>query len=120
MTVELTLEVDLSEVTSLLTEIRDRLPAPSAVADAAKEATLEQAKHYGRSHALATMLGIVSGWVEGARSNHEASDHRGESSGSECWRSFTPQDIRAMINDAAREVGVTEWPAPTMPAEDQP
>lgn len=58
--------------------------------------------------ALVAMLAVVDGWVEGAQENHEALQHRGESIGSECWTQFHPDDIRNMINDAAREVGTAD------------
>lgn len=69
--------------------------------------------------ALAAVLDALDGWIEGAQSNHDDMGHRGENTGDECWRSFAPGDIRNMINDAARELGVTEFPYPTIPKEDQ-
>ena len=105
------------EALRLLTQIRDRLPAPAQAAAAPlKGSELADAKR----HALRAVLEVLDGWIEGAQSNHDACDHRGESQGSECWRSFTPADIRAIVNDAAREVGVKPYPTPRNPVEDRP
>lgn len=62
---------------------------------------LEQARR-----ALITMVRVLRDWREGAKSNHEGMDHRGESS--PCWDAFTVGDIRNMIDDAARELGITD------------
>lgn len=56
--------------------------------------------------ALRAMLRTVDGWVEGAQGNHEALSHRDEFS--HCCGQFDPQDIRRMVNDAARDVGTAE------------
>jgi hypothetical protein len=74
----------------------------------------------GALDALAAMRAALDGWIEGARSNHDAVGRRGESRGEECWRTFAPADIRAMINDACREMGVAEFQAPSHPIEDAP
>lgn len=73
-----------------------------------------------RSEALQAVLDALDGWIEGARSNHAGWEHRDEPVGSECWRQFTPADIRTMINDAAREVGLEEFPKPVAPMENRP
>jgi hypothetical protein len=65
-----------------------------------------------KSTALAAMLGTLDGWIEGQRANHDALGHRAEPVGEECWRQFAPADIRSMVNDAAREVGVHEFTLP--------
>lgn len=72
-----------------------------------------------KRRALGAVLEALDGWIENARDNHEASGHRGESRGEECWRSFAPDDLRNMINDAARDVGLNEFPKPKNPPEDQ-
>jgi hypothetical protein len=69
--------------------------------------------------ALAAMLRILDDWIEGAHSNHEGMDHRGEPVTEECWTRFHPADIRNMINDAARELGLDEFPKPANPREDE-
>ena len=74
----------------------------------------------GAHNALAAVLGALDGWIQGARENHQALSHRAEPVGSECWRQFEPSDIRAMVNDAAREMGLAEFPAPDRAREDQP
>ena len=70
------------------------------------------------SLALYTLLTVLDGWIEGAHENHEALGHRGESTDRLCWTEFHPSDIRRMINDAARELGLSEFPEPTTPRED--
>jgi hypothetical protein len=69
--------------------------------------------------ALATLLSALDGWIEGGKSNHEASGHRHENRGEECWRQYAPDDIRRIVNDAARELGISEFPAPESPEEDK-
>jgi hypothetical protein len=71
------------------------------------------------SLALYTVLTTLDGWIDGQRENHDAMGHRGENTGSECWRSFAPSDFRRMVNDAARELGLGEFPESTNPREDQ-
>lgn len=73
----------------------------------------------GAVAALRTMLEEVAGWIETAQSNHQGMDHRGENRGEECWRSWAPADIRSMINDAARRLGVAEFPVPAERPEDK-
>jgi len=68
--------------------------------------------------ALTAVLVSLDGWIEGAQENHEAMGHRHENRGEECWRSYAPGDIRNMVNDAAREVGVSEIPMPSARKED--
>ena len=70
------------------------------------------------SLALYKLLTVLDGWVDGAHSNHHALDHREENKGQECWRTFTPSDVRRMVNDAARELDLSEFPKPTNPRED--
>lgn len=53
--------------------------------------------------ALSAMLPMLDGWIEGARENHEAFDRRDAFD-----TSFEPDDIRCMVNDVARELGVPE------------
>jgi hypothetical protein len=65
------------------------------------------------------MLGMLDGWIEGARENHDAMGHKYENRGEECWTQFHPADIRNMINDVARELGLAEFPAPAKPKEDE-
>lgn len=115
---------------TVLTEIRDRLPesdtedVPTKALtihhlDGTKTVTLTRPAKEAVNMALTAMLGMLDGWIEGAQEDHEAMGHRDENRGSECWRSFAPADIRNMINDAARELGLTEFPAPVEPREDQ-
>ncbi len=62
----------------------------------------------GAAKALATVLGVLDGWIEGAKADHEGNGHRGELVGEECWTQFHPEDIRRMVADAAIEMGVDE------------
>jgi hypothetical protein len=62
----------------------------------------------GAAEALATVLGVLDGWIEGAKANHEGNGHRVERTGEECWTRFHPDDIRNMVKDAAAELGVDE------------
>jgi hypothetical protein len=54
------------------------------------------------------LLDVLNGWIEGAQENHEAMQHRNENTGEECWTQFAPEDIRRMVNDAARIMGTRE------------
>lgn len=49
------------------------------------------------------MSRVLDGWIEGAKENHEASDHRYELRDAECWAIFAVEDIKRMIEDARRE-----------------
>lgn len=68
---------------------------------------------------LQAMLATLDGWIEGAYENHQAMEHRNENTGEECWRKFEPSDIRHMINDTARDLGVTEFVIDGIGKEDQ-
>lgn len=71
------------------------------------------------STTLQRMLGMMDGWIEGARDNHDGEGHRGEMIGEECWVQWHPADFRRMINDVARELGVAEFPALDPAKEDE-
>jgi len=68
--------------------------------------------------ALQAVLDVLDGRIERAQDNHHDSYHPNEPQGQECWRRFSPGDIRNMINDAARAVGLTEFPPPNVRKED--
>lgn len=70
------------------------------------------------SSVLYALLVNLDGWIQGARDNHDALDHRGEPRGDECWTRWAPADIRSMINDVAREFAVGEFPRPEVAKED--
>lgn len=72
-----------------------------------------------KRQALAIMRAVLDDWIKGAKENHEACQHRHENRGEECWRTFAPSDIRNMINDAARELGLQPFPLPESPEEDK-
>jgi hypothetical protein len=108
----------------LLREIRDRLPVPQIPEEPVTVRRMDGSRMTvgtpgprkgsemaaDKRQALAIVRAVLDDWIKGARENHEAMGHRAEPVGSECWRSFHPQDIRNMINDAARELGLTEFP----------
>lgn len=71
----------------------------------------------GMHRALAKVLATLDDWIQGAKENHVAGDHRGEYLGDRCWQRFAPADFRRMVNDAARELGLTEFPYPDKPEE---
>lgn len=50
--------------------------------------------------ALQEVLDVLDGWIEGAKSNHEALDHRD----TDCCTAFHPEDIRNMVADARRSI----------------
>ena len=113
---------------TVLTEIRDRLPGPDPAPDwmatpteigSVRVTNVNGKAYFDPGDVLGKVLQVLDGWIEGAQEDHEASEHRDENRGEECWRSFAPSDIRNMINDAARELGMTEFPAPVEPREDQ-
>jgi hypothetical protein len=119
-------ELEPAESLALMTQPHDVPAAALLTAQASAEVTLTQRdgtpttnRKAGARAALVSMLDILDGWIEGQKSNHEACDHRGESRGEECWRTWAPSDIRNMINDAARELGLAEFPAPREPEEDK-
>lgn len=104
---------------SILTEEREgTAPAPACGATPDRlDGAAQRVQSEAKSLALYTMLTTLDGWIEGQQANHEALDHRGEIE--DCWTRFTPEDIRNMINDAAREVGVGAFPLPKTPREDR-
>jgi len=57
--------------------------------------------------ALNAVLDSLDGWIAGARDNHEGMGHRGEMD--PCWEQFGPGDIRRMVADAAREIGLDTY-----------
>jgi hypothetical protein len=117
MTIRAIAELDLAAM-QLLTEIRDRLPAPAPVE--ARVGTPKGLRKTAQSQALYTMLCILDEWIRGARENHEALGHRNEQDGEECWRQFAPSDIRRMVNDAALRLGISGFPQIGTAEEDNP
>lgn len=114
----------------VLGQILDRMPerpAPAAPAvaltthhlDGTKTRTLHQEGAEGASLALYSLLVNLDGWIDGARSNHDGFGHSSEAVGSECWTQYHPADIRTMVNDVARELGLGEFPKPSTPREDE-
>ena len=81
--------------------------------------TREADKMAGARRATVLMLGALDGWIEGARANHDGLGHRGENVGEECWTQFHPNDIRNMVNDVNREMGMSEFAAPEVAKEDE-
>jgi hypothetical protein len=118
---------------AVLAEIRDRLPVPQIPEDPVTVRRMDGSRMTvgtpgprkgsemaaDKRQALAIVRAVLDDWIKGARENHEALGHRNENRGGECWRSFHAEDIRNMINDAARELGLKEFPHPEMPEEDK-
>lgn len=90
--------------------------SPVEMAEAVNPATVDKPS---ASLALYAMLTELDSWIEGLHGNHQALDHRGENVGEECWTQFHPEDIRNMINDAARQLGLGEFPKPETAREDE-
>lgn len=132
-------------ILNLLVEIRDRIPEPPTldpVAEAGYDpgptvigrngwpvpvrtgqptrGVTRNEQETGAYLALVAMDRALDSWIEGAKENHQALEHRNENTGEECWRSFAPSDIRNIINDVARELGLAEFRAPAEPEEDKP
>jgi hypothetical protein len=55
---------------------------------------------------LRKMLAVLDGWREGSQSNHDELGHRDEFES--CCGNHHANDVRNMVNDAARELGVPE------------
>jgi hypothetical protein len=111
------------QIVNLLRNIVDDTPAPistSVETEPVKDETPSTNRKAGAHAALSSLLGALDGWIEGAKNNHDALNHRSESRGEECWRNFAASDIRNMVNDAAREMGIAAFPYPTLAQEDRP
>jgi hypothetical protein len=77
-----------------------------------KVSTPETQSRADKRQALAIFRAVLDDWVRTARENHEALGHRGEIPGEECWKNFHVSDVRSMINDTARELGLEPFPVP--------
>lgn len=125
MTIKAVVELD-DESKQLLRELRDRLrPIPAAeqlppgIAAMVPEHFAATALRDAQRQALLAVLEALDGWIEVAQHNHDALEHGGlENIGEECWRQFSPGDIRNMINSAAHKLGVDKFPYPAHPKED--
>lgn len=105
-------------------DVKIRLTETTVPAEVAEPITdkggqLGAAGKRGAQRALRVLLEELDGWIEGQQANHQASPHRGENRGEECWRLWAPSDFRSMVNDAARRVGVPEFPVPAERPEDK-
>ncbi len=93
---------------TMLAEIRDRLPVQEVTVPAPNTAgRIENWRDIqeDQRRTLRIFLTTLNNWVQGQKDNHEALDHR-ENPGYECWRSFSYADIRNMVGDTARELGL--------------
>lgn len=108
-------EVDVI-LAPLLAVTRDEQPARTA--EEVLAARMPDAVALGHRQALSAFLGVLDDWINGARDNHLVMEHRGESTDDRCWTRFHPQDIRKMVNDTAREMGIPEFPVPAQPLEE--
>lgn len=104
----------LADIRDEMVRRRARQGSPMVVVPELSADLLNAAK----SLALYTVLVTLDSWIEAAVEHHAAMGHRDEKTGDECWRSFAPSDFRDMINDAARELGLSEFPLPEKPKED--
>jgi hypothetical protein len=96
-------------------------PQPFTVHHLDGTSTVTGADHPGAQRlALGVVLQTLDGWIRGCKENHNATGHRNENTGEECWRTFSPGDFRNMINDAARELGLAEFLDDTEPEENTP
>lgn len=107
--------LSLAEV--ILTEQGSAVEQPPKAAFKAPLGARDMRK-VAQSQVLYTMLCTLDDWIRGAKENHEALGHRNENRGEECWRQFAPDDIRRMVNDVARESGLSEFPLPQHVQED--
>lgn len=101
----------VAQIQALLTVLLDEADASPTAPKGSDLAAI-------KTSTLAAVLAALDGWIEGSRDNHVEVGHRHENVGDECWRKFGPADIRNMINDAALEVGVNQFPIPIIPKED--
>lgn len=114
------------EMIKALADVRDQLVRdqvrPALTVAENPERVTEKPKDMrkvAQSQALYALLINLDGWIESAHENHEANGHRGENRGDECWRKFEAADFRTMINDVARELGVSEFPRSNVEKEDE-
>jgi hypothetical protein len=98
--------------------IREEVPARPA--EAAVKASMPEAVALGQRQALQALLGVLDDWIERAWANHKEMAHRPEPVGAACWRQFHPADIRIMVNDTAKELGLPVFAAPERAIEDNP
>lgn len=107
------------ESKQLLRELRDRLPPPTAVpADDILAAVKGSALAAAKREALDAVLDALDVWIEKAARFHGRYCTEAEPKGKECWRAFAPSDIRNMVNNACREVGILEFAIPKLPKEE--
>lgn len=90
-----------AQIETVLSGILDE--APTEPASPPKGSGLAAAKRM----TLEAMLTVLDGWVAGARVNHTALDHQREVR--PCWTRFDTDDIRRMVADTAREVGLNDF-----------
>lgn len=104
-----------------LADIRDELVRQRAASVGTPDRVRAAEVAADKRQALAIVRAVLDDWIKNQRdSMHRVYEHGDEASGSECWRSFAPSEIRTMINHAARELGVAEFPDPDQPEEDKP
>ena len=97
--------------------MRDEKPARAA--DKPAGVSRVAATALGQRQALQTLLKALDGWIARTRENHTANGHRGEPVGGECWRSLHPEDVRTLVNDVSRAMGLGIFPHPYSPVEDR-
>lgn len=108
--VELLSDPRVSRALELIDMIAESQPAPAPVLDspenlsAVKETTAKII--LSATDALREVIRQADSWHDSARSNHEALGHRDRFA--ECCGSFVVTDIKNMVNDAARKMGLPE------------
>lgn len=88
----------------ILDAVKDRAPAEATEPAEPAPSMVSGQKPDSRRAALLAMLNHVDDWAEWAQGEHEALGHREK----DCCGVFHPDDVRRMINGAAREIGLTE------------
>jgi hypothetical protein len=72
----------------------------------AHDADLEGVRLAAYAAAVREMHRTLHGWIEGAKENCDAMGHRGEAN--PCWETWHVTDLRGMVGDIARALGVPE------------
>lgn len=86
-------------------------PPADPVAEDRLPALHERVVRRAQYEALKVVLSVLAGWIEGAQENCVALEHGSAGRHDDsllCGERFHADDIRTMINDAARELGTSE------------
>lgn len=105
-------------VPARILDVPTRKDVPARPSEPPVARSMAEAVAMGHRQALNALLGILDDWIAGARENHAATEHRYENVGEECWTRVHPADVRTMVNDACREMGIPIFSPPTAPPEE--